>query len=428
MEQSKNKVYACEFFINNQSFPGSIVYQEPTNITAYFNVENDELTFDDKYDTLDGRLFIGVEFRLYNAHVSNNGQIGDIKRISYLCEKLLFMPICNNDNLFNKLEFTVENGLSWAEMSLIDTTESDHFTLKLTSIVNREIQLFGSKILFSVDLRGDLFDLGIKEKSTMAQRLSVQIVSDEKQDIDYFLDIQLKILTIITVGVSNNVNILEQTLDGHDLFTTHKNYEIANENKYNFHLNDLINSNSTVKDEMDKLIQILELHATLIRDKNIPAELELLILTQALEAFHEKFIFHDREFNDQVDKTVKGTTVYKQYVQFIKSKFTNQSDTDFLLCKDKKNMTSLTLLMKIRYLLFNNKSLFGKYLASIPEKIVDTRNYYTHHDSDKEIFVDKQLILCNVLLKLLLEYHICKWIGVDITGKVNAELNNLLLS
>ena len=62
------------------------------------------------------------------------------------------------------------------------------------------------------------------------------------------------------------------------------------------------------------------------------------------------------------------------------------------------------------------------------QKVVDTRHYYTHYGKSKEnkVFKGDDLEKAINVLRVLLEFHICKLLNIDKTDQVKEFLNRYL--
>ena len=160
----------------------------------------------------------------------------------------------------------------------------------------------------------------------------------------------------------------------------------------------------------EKLKPILDLYFLILDNQYyLTSELVFLNLVQALETFHARFITDDVK-----EYITRAKTLVKNYLH-------HEGWLDFLCDKGQWNSRSIYLKSRLADLLFAD----GQHLEMVAniqiqdiQKIVDTRNYYTHYDPNKleRSFTKSELPVVNYQLRSLLEFHIQRLIGFDEVG------------
>ncbi|WP_161980551.1 HEPN domain-containing protein [Streptococcus sp. S784/96/1] len=153
----------------------------------------------------------------------------------------------------------------------------------------------------------------------------------------------------------------------------------------------------------EKLKPILDLYFLILDNRYyLTSELVFLNMVQALETFHARFITDDvKNYITRSKSLVERYCDYEGWLAF--------------LCDDRQQKNrSIYLKSRLADLMFAD----GQHLEMEPQyiqKIVDTRNYYTHYNPKKleRSFTKSELPIVNYKLKLLLEFHIQKLIGFD---------------
>lgn len=168
----------------------------------------------------------------------------------------------------------------------------------------------------------------------------------------------------------------------------------------------------------EKLKPILDLYFLILDNQYyLTSELVFLNLVQALETFHARFITDDVK-----EYVTRAKTLVANYLH-------HEEWLDFLCDKGQRSSRSIYLKSRLADLMFAN----GQHLEMVDDthqgiqKIVDTRNYYTHYDPNKleRSFTKSELPVVNYKLRLLLEFHIQKLIGFDEDSLKKKYLENV---
>lgn len=162
-------------------------------------------------------------------------------------------------------------------------------------------------------------------------------------------------------------------------------------------------------EKRDELEPVVDLY-TLAYTHKIPSAMALFLnLMQALEAYHARFVCDSgQDYKKRVDCLVD-----------------NASDAGFdvrdFLCDSGQQASKKKLYLKSRIsdLLYagGRRPVSPKHMSFLdfPQKLVDTRNYYTHFSPDKrgKAFGKEELPIINAELMALLEYHLMLTLGFD---------------
>lgn len=377
-----------------------------------------------------GQLTNGAIVNLYgNKLIKNHLQAFQYYERQYIVKYMIWS---NNELLnpqFNKITCEIENGLKWSGLTEIDKKEFPGILMK-----KNEPKTFfwhNAQITFSTSINNELLSLPRKEVCEITERLIISIESNEKKDIVFFTDVRDKILSMISFAIRDNLNVIKQYLTAYNDFDDpekDKNYRkyllIDNEPvhniydnqflNYNFFLNDLPQDDPQLSEYLEKLAPIFNLYLSLFKYPYMPSEMIFLNIVQALETFHSRFFYHD-------DK--------KEYVQSVEERFEKDSLCYKLLLSDTqmdKNCNYIILVSRLNDLLIRGKDdLFKKfYQKDYAQKIADTRHYYTHYGENKRDKALKGDALNNAIqiLRLLLEYHVCAKLNIDISERVAGDL------
>lgn len=143
-------------------------------------------------------------------------------------------------------------------------------------------------------------------------------------------------------------------------------------------------------------------------------------VVQALETFHARFFYNDKK---------------SEYVKSVKRKFSDSKISEEimndLISGYQEKSKIIILASRINDLLFDNLSgIFVDYWPrenNFTQRIVDSRNYYTHYDPSKEekALKGEELKSAIGVLSCLLDYHVCKILGIDISEQTRRTLTRI---
>lgn len=339
---------------------------------------------------------------------------------------------------YNRLTCELENGLQWSRLTQADL--SDFGVFKFKEIGEHVYHWFHAKITFSTSLKSELFAIPRKEVSRVIERLTIEIESEEKQDVSFFTQVRDKVVSLISFAIKDNVNIENQYLVDFDdyymiedhmyyakkpFFSSEPHYHIFDSAffDYNFTLKQLTDTEE-IQDSLVKLEPIFNLYLALFRYQHMPPEMVFLNMVQALETFHSRFYYGNK----------KGKYVESVYQRFGESPHFEQirklllSDTQM-----DENCNYIILVSRLNDLFIGKfNGLFSDFYISdniYAQRIADTRHYYTNYGKSKEAKALKSddLLRAICVLRLLLEYYICRALNIDIEEATRRQLANLQL-
>lgn len=161
-------------------------------------------------------------------------------------------------------------------------------------------------------------------------------------------------------------------------------------------------------EKRDELEPVVDLYTLAYTDR-VPSAMALFLnLMQALETYHARFVCDSvKTYKKRVDCLVENTSGADSDVR------------DFLCDSGQQGSKSLYLKSRISDLLYagGRRPVSPKHMSFVdfPQKLVDTRNYYTHFSPDKKdkAFGKEELPIVNAELMALLEYHLMLTLGFD---------------
>lgn len=154
----------------------------------------------------------------------------------------------------------------------------------------------------------------------------------------------------------------------------------------------------------EMLKPILDLYFLILDSQYyLTSELVFLNLVQALETFHARFVTDDVK-----EYITRAKTLVVNYLHY-------EGWLNFLCDKGQRNSRSIYLKSRLADLMFADGQHLGTDAQYI-QKIIDTRNYYTHYNPKKleKSFTKSELPAVNYKLKLLLEFHIQRILGFEV--------------
>ena len=438
----RDRHFVGEFNVGEKNINGEIIYNQ-SNGVILLNLQHivqgiGEPSSSPNY--LTGKLNSGEYITLCNNRcVKNHTQNFRFQQLQFLSDYMIYAHKTAVGCKFNKLVCVIENGLSWSGLTRFDTTDLKSITMKGLEH-NHTYNWYGAKINFSTCVKNGLLSFPKEEVCKIEERLSFEIESQEKQSIEYFLQIRNNILSLISFAIKDNLNIEEQYLYDFDdnyliseeITDYYKYHLITNEpiyrlNKnhiydYNFFLNN-IPEDDDFSNTLENLKPVFNLYLSLFKYSDMPIEMVFLNIVQALETFHSRF-FYDNEKS--------------KYVKSVEDRFSSLANYEdikkLLLCETQmdKNCGYIILLSRLNDMLIGDyDGLFHEFYASDPnyaQTIADTRHYYTHYGSSKEAKALKNEKLKDAIyiLTLLLEYNVCKVLGIDIKTKTASYIERYL--
>lgn len=428
------------FSILNEDMAGELIHNEENgiillNLAKKLNQDNFMGKSYANLSVIYGNINSGEKVTLFNCEcINNHSNVGQSQRISYRCKYFIWSNHHQKKPVYNEMVCTLKNAFSWSQLSVFEQKD-DGIALKKEHD-ECEFNWFGVKIRFTV-FSNETFWLPLdSEEKKIVQRVCLSIVSDQKQSIDKFIDIRDKVLALISFAIKGNVNIEEEYLmdyedsyligekitDYHKYYLVYSQRELAvwdsNVWDYNFTLKQLPKERD-LNDDLEKLTPVFNLYLSLFKYRDMPIEMIFLNIVQALETFHSRFYYDDKK---------------KNYIESVNARFSGYTIKEKILGKlltDGQNRSSYIILVsRINDLLIGeDETLFYEYWSSdddFGQRIADTRHYYTHYGKSKEEKALKgdDLREAIFVLSRLLEYHVCKVLGIDIRDKICNSFNS----
>lgn len=430
----KDRHLLGQFQLEEKDFQGEVLY----------NRRNGQILLSIQYPTkvgmdrpmgeipyISGQLNSGAAITLYhNVCIRNHTQL-------FSNQHFVFRPkyfiLGEQQETYNRLTCVLENGLNWSGLSALELSE--YSVVKTKPYVPPEYHWFGSNIRFYTKYTNELFSFPRKEECSVVERLVLEIDSEEKQPVSYFIQLRDKIISLISFAIKDNVNIEEQ------FFTDFDDYEEFGEDKrynrrsfispepysfpvntairdYNFGLSQL-SDGEDIQVALAKLEPVFKLYQSLFKYSGMPVEMVFLNMVQALETYHSRFLYSDKK---------------KKYVESVNQRFGTNPHFDYLsslLLNETQmdpNCNYIILVSRLNDLLIGEfNGLFSQFYMNgnaFAQRIADTRHYYTHYGKSKEAiaFHGEELYDAIYVLRLLLEYYICKSLNIDIEKKTRDAL------
>ena len=222
--------------------------------------------------------------------------------------------------------------------------------------------------------------------------------------------------------------IIEKPLLMEVLLGNHETVKTAagNSFEYSFTLSDCIQYNMFQKwsDIYPKLKPVLDLYFASGRYNLYVPEIVFLNLMQALETYHARFIADTKDaYIKHIENSLdlffyNGSDAKKRQENLLN--YTKWKEK--LICSRQKNARkdSVLLISRLSDLIFADGEICwwtfdnGK-REDFAQKLVDTRNYYTHYDEKKKAkaYTEDELPYVNQHLRCLLKYHLLTKLGYD---------------
>lgn len=287
----------------------------------------------------------------------------------------------------------------------------------------------------------------------LSQTVVFKLHLTTEKPLEWFLETASRIKSLITLGIQRKVvfnelrfrqskdlqnpdNVEYQFRDHH----LHINFAKVEETNGTHFLNHLFDF-SAIKEHpeiynawmnnYETMKPIIDLRCLAFLYPDSPPEIIFLNLIQALETYHARFI---------CDNLNKYSAVVDHFIDE-DLEFCNDQDKENYRAYLKENSSTscITLKTRIRYLFSIERFMYLPPadkcdLTSFIQKLVDSRNYYTHYNPKKErkAFNHGELSAVNALISTLLDYCILKKINypqeelISLIGKKFADLDRLI--
>ncbi|AUW96019.1 ApeA N-terminal domain 1-containing protein [Streptococcus pluranimalium] len=431
-------IYSGKFNYGNtkDEYHGNLQVDKINNIiTLTLTISTSDLNtvplfpLESKINIIYGKLLTGETVMLYDCYVvsESNHKNFTQKSLNYTTQVIRASYLFETDIMLGKEGLLVVsaqvdfgNILEWADLCHY-TWEGDSTTWNPVWIEKEPISvniLDNLGITFIPSRVSGMLD-NYQEKFELNQKVYTKFQYAEPVEWEVFLEDIKKVEHLIGFGIQRKVRFEGIRCQ---LFNNDSRYECYNdevtlgigkiENTDNQHPYFFLYNLETIIEEdhfskwiyyYGKLQPILDLYFLMLDNQYyLTSETVFLNMVQALETFHARFITDDvKEYIARSKSLVESLHDYEGWLSF--------------LCDDRQQRErSIYLKSRLADLMFAD----GQYLELDPkyiQKIVDTRNYYTHYNLKKlgKSFTKSELPIVNYRLKILLEFHILKLVGFD---------------
>lgn len=395
-------------------------------------------------DCIKGHLAEGRS-QVYLINCSRyNGQVyfASHQNICLTVEHVFWSSIPLSEYSFDWYEVELENALRWSGLSCINRSEMND--IHFNKHEKYEFNYLDFHITFLSRITQNLDVFPIQEENAIIERLVMRIECKDKKPYIEFLKIRDQFTSLISFCIKNNVNVLKQKFRDSDSCYRIENrhsvpyeyrfdescnksiiYDSVHEVEMNFTLKqldvDFFQNEVNIK-KMEKLKPIFNLYLSLFKYQDMPIEMIFLNIVQALETYHNRFKYKEKE-------------AYKEHVWTLEKDHRFETVLKPLLwdnSQNDKNTPFITLHSRLNDLfVFANNDLFRVLYSNkdFAQEVSTTRHYLIHYDAQKEAkaFKGKDLATAIYLLELVLEYHICSEFNIDKNEYFVNQLNNTLL-
>ena len=401
-----------------------------------------------------GRLVNGAQILLYGCETGKR-QTEYMGRSSLdISVKYAFWGLQAREEselVFNEVQLDFGDIIEWSGICRYEL-DRQACSLKWISEPEIEISLKNRKIKILAGHSEPFGDIASR-KYELDQRVIFSILPDTKWTIGQFMHDVYCLRNLISLGMQGNVSVEEmkyfheqnlveagtgndasRRIRGATVNTRLPRAHIRNRHPYDylFSLQELLENPHYIDNWFDKyhrMKPIIDLCASVYLHPDIPAEVFFLNMAQALETYHSRFVCNDPQvLLGMIEDEIRGL---------------NQPDDadkassikKFLWPECQKEYYKyITLSARLRYLVFANGG-FSFYTLGLKnedfiEKVVDSRNYYTHYDEKKadQAFAGKELDRANAVLWNVIRYYILKELGFakeHRNSKIRKEQNRL---
>lgn len=419
------------FELNKEEYVGELIYNEQNgSVLLHLTIPTDLLgkTFVPQ-DIIYGRID-GEKLNVYLIKCSciqNHTRLMHNQTLVYSAKYMIWSNKEVSDFKFNSLGVELENALKWSRLSRINRKDIDN--ISFLPAQKCTLQYLDYEISFESRIVKNISIYPIQEHNEIIEHIFMTIKCESDQDYRELLKVRDFFISFICFCIKDNVNILGQILNKKDdfyevvpnlnrpyeyrLFESVPKLSIYNTEEYEYNLTlqaltpDYFRSDDNIK-TFYKMKPIFNLYLSLFKYKDMPIEMVFLNIIQAVETFHARFICDKKKDFEKLINEQYGS--YSDF-DFIKQRLWNTTQSD-------DNCHYILLVSRINHLLIGEfDGLFDGYYGQrdFAQEVADTRHYYTHYDKakeDKKLEGDK-LMEAIYVLRILLEYYICREFGID---------------
>ena len=437
---AQDRHYAGDFVVETDAFSGEIVYNKENGIII-LSLTKELQGVGKSYGRqkfISGKLNSGAYVTLCNCQcIKNLTHNFSVQQLRFRADCMIWGKAESANRKFNKFVCVLENGLQWSGLTQIYREDFTKIAFKKLSKEN-SYNWFGANVNFSTKLDMDVWHSPRPETCRIEEHLQIEIVSEEKQDVDYFLQIRNKVMSMISFAIKDNVNIDSQSFYDFDdsymlteeikqyneyMLFTNEQYHIlrkTNLHNYNFKLCQLP-QDSCIADSFVKLEPVFNLYLSLFKYNDMPAEMVFLNIVQAIETFHSRFFYDNKKkkYIESVYNRFGSLVHFDQIKQLLLNDTQMDENCNYILLVSRLNDLFIG---KFDGLFFDFYGTDNQYA----QRIADTRHYYTHYGKSKESKALKgnDLLDAIEILTLLLEYNVCLALGIDNRNKTANRLGS----
>ena len=440
------KEYECDLYWNKGE--GGILL----NIISKSRETGNFFKFPLDIPFLIGELSTGLKFTLLNLKRKGVHEYfsDGYTEFSFYVDYILY-GVANsksNEQTFHKIRFTLSNIVNWGGISIYELGENS--TLINKTLENTKTIFKNNMYTVTYSVTGSMLPMMehdlLKENISLEQRGSIEIIFQEEQIFEIFLNVFEKIKHLIEIAMIKKINVekviaysskvlysinnfkAERSIEiyGKNI-RKEKNKEISTIEKIKWiSLTDLIKNHSfnNYFEKHEKLSPILELFLEILYTPFNSHIRIFLNIIQALETYHSRFI-------------ASNITEFKKRIRLLEEKgiINNEETKRFLMANSKK---FITLESRLADLLLANRSMIfdtGELeQTKFPSIIARSRNYYIHYDEEikqkHKVLSEEELQFYNHSLLKILEYYILLELGfplnnINITEKLYKRWGNI---
>ena len=269
-------------------------------------------------------------------------------------------------------------------------------------------------------------------KICLSQTVIFELRPTSEKPLTWFIEMVDRVKSLIMLGIQRKTTLNElrflqpedsQHLNNDEHWPTerslHINYIRAEKTSDTHFLNHLFNFSAIKEhpeiykawmDSYAKMKPIIDLRFLVFLHPDSPPVVIFLNLMQALETYHARFI---------CDKLKKYPDIIERFIDEDLKFYDDQHRESYRsYLKENDSASSITLKARLRFLFAIERFLYVPPaskcgLDSFIQKLVDSRNYYTHYNPKKEnrAFKPDELPAVNALVSTLLDYYILKKVG-----------------
>lgn len=452
-----------EFFDSEKTFQGELHIDSDKNfivleliIPASDSNPMPRPPYKGKIPYICGTLFSGAKVLLYKCETGKEHTylLSYTQQIIYSDFAFWGLEIKSEDEvMFSNVTVDFGEIINWSRLCKYNWDYSSNYGVNLIWEHEDPVNFkFGDGLLIKFyPVQGSMESNSYSKEIIARQSILVDFVYNQPKEIDEILDDILSIQYLIGLGIDNEVvienikyqhptiysefenkdgSVTKHFLKADLLFGKGEKKSTASIRpfKFIFTLRDINDQNIFLNwnNRYSKLKPVLDLYFTVFSNKITAPEVLFLNLVQALETFHARFITDD--VKDYITRVEKITYNYCRGNE-------NQNQWhDFLLDEHQQNSKKIHLRSRLADLIFAEgilpfwPSSYNK--VEYISKVVDTRNYYTHYNIEKEekALSREELPLVNAELRILLQFHILKILGFstdELRKKTVEEMNRL---